>query len=194
MKKTFLVMTDPEKGAREDNWTIMNAFEFARFMETEEGQSRKERFERLDAASEDDTILYLECDREKAPEIKSERNRADYLRRKEESIGYELLSLDAPVATGEDEGVLTLLDLLADEETDTEEMAYLAICRKELLPALSHLDPAELDLITALYISDEKKSLNSYAAESGVCRKVMRTRHAKAIRKLRLHFRKKRLL
>ena len=36
MKKTFLVMTDPEKGAREDNWTIMNAFEFARFMETDD--------------------------------------------------------------------------------------------------------------------------------------------------------------
>ena len=40
MKKTFLVMKDPEAGPAEDNWTTMSMKEFLKFQETEEGQRK----------------------------------------------------------------------------------------------------------------------------------------------------------
>lgn len=193
MKTTFLVMTDPAKGAKEDNWTIMDYRQFCAFLKTEEGKKRRDCFERIGEACDEAGTIYIECSREKLPELWNERNHADYLLRQKEESGYRTMSLDATFEMTE-EGVLgTLHDLVADERECTEDKALLAVFRKELPAALAELDEAELELILA-FANDGSMSVARYARETGDSRRHIDNRKASALRKLRLHFRRKRLL
>ena len=56
MKKIYMVKKNPNMPESEDNWIMMNGYEFARFMETEEGQRRKKNFAQIDACGEEDVI------------------------------------------------------------------------------------------------------------------------------------------
>lgn len=194
MKKTFLVKKDPEISGREDNWIIMNAYEFARFMETEEGQRRKSSFETLDPASEDDGIIYMECDRKAKTAISKDRNHANYMKRIEQESGYETYSLDHAVEVGGEGETRSYMDQAIDETMDTEIMAIEEMIRRELPGAWNELDEEEQELMTALYFRDEKMTVNKYAAEHHVTRWCIRERHKSALRKMRLHYRKKKLL
>lgn len=194
MAKKFLVKKDPEVTGREDNWIIMNYEEFERFLQTEEGQRRKNSFERLDPADEGDDILYMECDRKSALVIKTDRNHSDYLKRAEQESGYETLSLDFVIEINEEGETRSYMDQAVDETMDTELMAIEGLLKKELPGAWAQLDPEEQELMTALYISDEKMTINKYATEHNVTRWRIRERHRSAIRKLRLYYRRKKLL
>ena len=191
MKKIFLVKKDPELPGSEDNWSIMGYPEFARFLETEEGQRRKNLFARLDASDEDDCIIFLECDPKTSAEIKNENNHSDYLRRMEDEWPRMMLSLDAPTQGVRDEEI-SMMETIADEETDTESGAMTGIFIRELPAALSELNPFELDLMASLYAAG--MSIDGYAMLHGVTRWSIRQLHRSAIRKLRLHYRKKKLL
>ena len=193
MKTTFLVMTDPEKGAREDNWTIMDYDQFASFLKTEEGKRRRDCFERIGDVDDEAGVLYMECSREKLPELWKDRNHADYLRRQKEESGYRAVSLDMEFEVCEGEEPLCLHDMIADEGKGTDEMAFLVSYRKELPYALAELDGPELELMLA-FANDGTMSVNRYAKETGASRRCITNRKASALRKLRLHFRKKRLL
>ena len=193
MKKIFLVMKDPTKGGREDNWISMESDEFMRFLGTEEGNRRRENFARLKAAGEDDSIIFVECSQEKAREIKQENNHTDYLHRQEKESGFRAVSLDYPVDVGE-ESPVSLLEILGDEESDTEREAYVQLIMRELPSALEELNEAERALIAALYCGSGKASEIRYAEESGESRWSIRERHKSALRKLRLYYRRRKLL
>ena len=95
MKKIYMVKKNPNMPENEDNWIMMNGFEFAMFMKTEEGQRRKNNFAQLDACSEDDDIYIVECGEERAKEWRSEKYAHDYLRECEEESGLETVSFNA---------------------------------------------------------------------------------------------------
>ena len=192
-KRIYLVMKDPERGGVEDNWTIMDYFGFLRFLETEEGERRKDCFARLKEADEDDSMIFMECSRERAREIKSETNHMEYLRRQERERGYGISSLDQPAGSGEGE-TSALLEILADEERDTEREAFEEILREELPAALAELTREERDVLMALYSDDGGMSERRLAEQAGVSRWSIREKHRSALRKLRMHYRKKKLL
>lgn len=54
MRKIYLVKKNPELPADGNNWLVMNSFEFMNFIQTPEGQKRRDRFGQLDACSVDD--------------------------------------------------------------------------------------------------------------------------------------------
>ncbi len=192
-KRIYLVMKDPERGGVEDNWIIMDYFGFLRFLETEEGERRKDCFARLKEADEDDSMIFMECSRERAREIKSETNHMEYLRRQEKDTGYSISSLDIPTYTGEDE-LSPLSEILADEERDTEKEAFEDMIRDELPAALAELSQEDRDLLTALYSDDGKMSERRYADLFGIPRWRVQEWHKAVIRKLRLYYRRKKLL
>ena len=68
MRKVFYVKKNPTMPMSNDNWIEMNSFEFEQFIHTPEGHERRYNFGRLDACSEDDAIIYIECGAEKAKE------------------------------------------------------------------------------------------------------------------------------
>ena len=57
MRKIYLVKKNPELPADGNNWLVMNSFEFRNFIQTPEGQKRRDRFGQLDACSVDDVII-----------------------------------------------------------------------------------------------------------------------------------------
>ena len=61
MRKIYLVKKNPELPADGNNWLVMNSFEFRNFIQTPEGQKRRDRFGQLDACSVDDVIIIAEC-------------------------------------------------------------------------------------------------------------------------------------
>ena len=79
MRKIYLVKKNPELPADGNNWLVMNSFEFRNFIQTPEGQKRRDRFGQLDACSVDDVIIIAECGTETAKQWRSEKDRHDYL-------------------------------------------------------------------------------------------------------------------
>ena len=60
MKRTFLVKKDPTIEAQ-DNWLIMDYRQYAAWRETDEGKNREIVFGKFEACSEDDSIIFMEC-------------------------------------------------------------------------------------------------------------------------------------
>ena len=58
MKKEFWIKKDRTKD-RPDNWEKMSSYEFARFMETADGKSRKENIARVPGGESGEPIIYI---------------------------------------------------------------------------------------------------------------------------------------
>ena len=70
MKKEFWIKKDPVKDGQ-DNWKKLSSYEFARFMETADGKSRKENIARIPGGEPGEPIIYMEVDSQTAKEAGS---------------------------------------------------------------------------------------------------------------------------
>ena len=91
MKKEFWIKKDPVKDGK-DNWKKLSSYEFARFMETADGKSRKENIARIPGGEPGEPIIYMEVDSQTAKEWKRENNRACYLQKTMNALGIEVIS------------------------------------------------------------------------------------------------------
>ena len=91
MKKEFWIKKDRTKDGP-DNWEKMSSYEFARFMETADGKSRKENIARVPGGESGEPIIYMEVDSQTAKEWKRENNRACYLQKTMNALGIEVIS------------------------------------------------------------------------------------------------------
>lgn len=74
MKRTFLVKKDPTIEAQ-DNWLIMDYRQYAAWRETDEGKNREIVFGKFEACSEDDSIIFMECNEKVSKELKKDCHR-----------------------------------------------------------------------------------------------------------------------
>ena len=102
MRKIYLVKKNPELPADGNNWLVMNSFEFRNFIQTPEGQKRRDRFGQLDACSVDDVIIIAECGTETAKQWRSEKDRHDYLVSIENQSGMTVFSYNTQTTTEDD--------------------------------------------------------------------------------------------
>ena len=79
MKRTFLVKKDPTIEAQ-DNWLIMDYRQYAAWRETDEGKNREIVFGKFEACSEDDSIIFMECNEKVSKELKKDCHRKQYIR------------------------------------------------------------------------------------------------------------------
>lgn len=91
MKKEFWIKKDPVKDGQ-DNWKKLSSYEFARFMETADGKSRKENIARIPGGEPGEPIIYMEVDSQTAKDWKRENNRACYLQKTMNALGIEVIS------------------------------------------------------------------------------------------------------
>ncbi len=80
MKRTFLVKKDPTIEAQ-DNWLIMDYRQYAAWRETDEGKNREIVFGKFEACSEDDSIIFMECNEKVSKELKKDCHRKQYIRK-----------------------------------------------------------------------------------------------------------------
>lgn len=148
MRKIYLVKKNPELPADGNNWLVMNSFEFRNFIQTPEGQKRRDRFGQLDACSVDDVIIIAECGTETAKQWRSEKDRHDYLVSIENQSGVTVFSYNMQTTT-EDE--LSGEEILTDKGCDVAGEVIEKLYLMELQNALSQLNEKERQIITLLY-------------------------------------------
>lgn len=152
MRKIYLVKKNPEQPADGNNWIVMNSFEFMNFVKTPDGQKRKACFGQLDACSVDDVIIIAECGAETAKQWRSEKDRHDYLVSIENQSGMTVFSYNTQTTTEDD---MSGEELLVDQDCSVID----AILKKEekstLYAAVAKLSPAEINLMTSLYLCDD---------------------------------------
>jgi len=188
-------MKDPSKPMSEENWAVMDYEQFARFLETDEGRRRKDRFEVLGNRDDEAGAIFAEFrSKAKALEARRERYHSEYLRKQETQSGILTISLDVPTQTGDDGESAPIIELIPDENMDTEKMAYERIMTKDIPASLENLKGLELELVMSFYAGEEKMTENRYSKLTGDSRRCIHERHQSAIRKLRLHYRRKKLL
>lgn len=148
MRKIYLVKKNPELPADGNNWLVMNSFEFRNFIQTPEGQKRRDRFGQLDVCSVDDVIIIAECGTETAKQWRSEKDRHDYLASVEKQSGVTVFSYNMQTTT-EDE--LSGEEILTDKGCDVAGEVIEKLYLMELQNALSQLNEKERQIITLLY-------------------------------------------
>ena len=181
MKKIYMVKKNPNMPESEDNWIMMNGYEFARFMETEEGKSRRKNFAQIDACGEEDDIYVVECGEERAKEWRSEKDAHDYLKECEAESGIETVSFDVVEVDGEE---LSLEEVVADPESDVVEEAFKHMSLEQLSAALDTLSDDEYYLIFSLYLRDEPYSEYELSRVSGIPRTTISYRKKQILEKL----------
>ncbi|MFR0787849.1 MAG: hypothetical protein ACLSHM_06480 [Vescimonas sp.] len=182
MRKIYLVKKNPELPADGNNWLVMNSFEFRNFIQTPEGQKRRDRFGQLDACSVDDVIIIAECGTETAKQWRSEKDRHDYLVSIENQSGMTVFSYNTQTTTEDD---MSGEELLVDQDCSVID----AILKKEekstLYAAVAKLSPAEINLMTSLYLCDDPIGQREYARRHGVAVTTINHQLTVALKKLK---------
>lgn len=91
MKRTFLVKKDPTIEAQ-DNWLIMDYRQYAAWRETDEGKNREIVFGKFEACSEDDSIIFMECNEKVSKELKKDCHRKQYIRSRDAETPFQVMS------------------------------------------------------------------------------------------------------
>lgn len=178
--KTYLVKKDVNKSNSEDNWIIMNGYEFARFMETEDGQRRKKNFAKLDRCDKCDDAIVVECGKVKAREWERERLRGLY--HMCVNLNYPTISFDYSVPGKE---VYYGNDVIADPMADVEQTAIRLYELETLRKAISLLNNKEIELIRLMFLSDEPLTEKEYAELCVICQSSAHERKIRVLARLR---------
>ena len=158
MKKIYLVKKDPALEGQ-DNWIMMDGYEFAMFIKTSEGQARKENFSVIPASDQELDTVIIECSKEKASEMKKENQRHEYLEKSRKESGMAFLSTNSPI----DEDRNTLEDLIADHRIDLEADLVEQCEIAALYAAIEQLTEKEHELLQAFYLANHPMTEKEYA-------------------------------
>ncbi len=182
MRKIYLVKKNPKLAADGSNWIVMNGYEFAMFMQTPEGQRRKDNFGQLDACSMDDVIIVAECGADTAKVWRSEKDSHDYLTAAEKESGFTVFSYSTQTTT-DDEG--SGEELLEDKTCNVAEEVMKRLQKVEIQDAIAKLLPAERALIESLFFTECPMSEREYARKLGKTQSTINYQKAIALKHLK---------
>ena len=182
MKKTYLVKKDPKKPQGEDNWIVMNAFEFHEFMKTEEGKRRRQDFGQMDGYGKDDTIIIAECGKETARKWRAEKDCKDYAKEKNKQTTY---FCNSPMCLSDFSRNRAQDILYSDECYNMEEEVWDRLELEKLCAAVKNLSPVEKKLIAELFYKERSKSEEEIGKMFGVGRQTIRSFRKLTLEKLR---------
>ena len=182
MKKIYMVKKNPNMSESEDNWIMMNGYEFARFMETEEGKSRRKNFAQIDACGEEDDIYVVECGEERAKEWRSEKDAHDYLKECEAESGIETVSFDFVEVDGEE---LSLEEVVADPNSDFLTDLIRKLEQEKLMHILEALPLEDYAIIHHLYLSETPISERTLARKMNLPQKTLNNRKLQIFARLK---------
>lgn len=139
----------------------MNGYEFARFMETEEGKQRHNRFAKLDRCENNDVDYIIECDEETARDIDKKRKRSH--RSQAEEKKQIILSLDSPYESSES---LCFEDIIPDLNANVEDVVICKSRNKVLYDAINSLPPKNKEMIQQLFFDEHCIGICEYANQN----------------------------
>lgn len=137
MKRTFWVMKDPTIEAQ-DNWLIMDYRQYAAWRETDEGRNREIVLGKLEACSDDDTVIFMECSEEASKELKKDCHRRQYIRDRNLETSFQVMSYSTMTFHDAD---ICGEDVLEDKDCNVEEEVVQSLDIERVRAALKALTP-----------------------------------------------------
>lgn len=141
MKRTFLVKKDPTIEAQ-DNWLIMDYRQYAAWRETDEGKNREIVFGKFEACSEDDSIIFMECNEKVSKELKKDCHRKQYIRSRDAETPFQVMSYSTMTFQ---ESEIYGEDVLEDTECNVEESVMQRMDIERVRTPLKMLTPEGYD-------------------------------------------------
>ena len=161
----------------------MSSYEFARFMETADGKSRKENIARVPGGESGEPIIYMEVDSQTAKEWKRENNRACYLQKTMNALGIEVISYNG--SPNAEDWKVNGEALLENPDCHVEDDVLRSILTENMLDAMCHLSEIEQEVITRLYLLDDPMTEHEFEKAFGVKRCTVHYYKVSALEKLR---------
>ena len=163
MKRTFLVKKDPAIEAQ-DNWLIMDYRQYAAWRETDEGKNREIVFGKFEACSEDDSIIFMECNEKVRKELKKDCHRKQYIRSRDAETPFQVMSYSTMTFQ---ESEIYGEDVLEDTECNVEESVMQRMDIERVRTALKMLAPEERAIIQDFFFTESpipvKELVEKYA-------------------------------
>ena len=163
MKRTFLVKKDPTIEAQ-DNWLIMDYRQYAAWRETDEGKNREIVFGKFEACSEDDSIIFMECNEKVSKELKKDCHRKQYIRSRDAETPFQVMSYSTMTFQ---ESEIYGEDVLEDTECNVEESVMQRMDIERVRTALKMLAPEERAIIQGFFFTESpipvKELVEKYA-------------------------------
>ena len=178
-KKIYLVKRDENIPCAQDNWVIMDGKQFLSFIRSNEGKRRSKGFATLRACEKNDRMIVIECGEEKAKEIRKENDHSDYLRKQEESFGYEQCSFEAVNKGG------CLEDVIEDPYSDVETFVVDRQMCRQLRQCVLRLTKDEQRLVRALYLSNDPDTEKEYGEKLGLSQQTVHNMKIRILEKLK---------
>ncbi len=181
MKRTFLVKKDPTIEAQ-DNWLIMDYRQYAAWRETDEGKNREIVFGKFEACSEDDSIIFMECNEKVNKELKKDCHRKQYIRNRDAETPFQVMSYSTMTFHDAD---ICGEDVLEDKDCNVEEEVVQSLDIERVRAALKALPPEERDIIMNFYFSENPLSGEALAEKFATTKSSIYRRRDHALRKLK---------
>lgn len=135
------------------------------FLKKEENKSK--RFAKISDEDEFDEV-YLEIDADSIPTFRVDERRKQYVRDSKKESGICIISLYACEGVGDDGDQVSGEELIADENCDLEYAVLRQMEIETLRKALKTLNKDEMQILNALYLSENPISESALAQKLGV--------------------------
>lgn len=182
MKNIYLVKKNPEMEVANDNWIVMNAYEFALFLKTPDGQRRKSDFGKLPNSSESDYTIYAECGSENAKAWKQERNRHIYVEQQKENLGVSIFSYNSIEINDEE---ISGEELIVDPDCDVELYVVKKIEKEVLHKAIEQLSEYDRVLIYSFFFLDKPMTEKEFSEKYNINRRTVSYHKERALQRLK---------
>ncbi|MBR3918470.1 MAG: hypothetical protein IKJ59_07015 [Clostridia bacterium] len=185
MKKLFFRWKDESCNGIKPEWVEMTGKEFIEFKRNPENKHRKFA-EYIDEYQESATIV-MEVTQDSYNRWHCE----DVIRRRKRTeryvAGYKEISMDEEIC-GQNIEDFTLHDVIADESVDVEK-DVINLCEiNHLREIFKKLSPEEMELIEALYLSENPMTERDYAKKIGLCHSGLHKRKIMVLKKIKKFF------
>lgn len=157
----------------EDNWIWMNKTQYDKFLETPEGQSRKDSFRELLKADSHDSTIIIEANKEKGAKVDADRDHAKYVYKRNAKVGYEIVPYGVFQIDGEE---LAFEETIPDENCDVEAEAIRRIEIENLRKVVPSLSKDDNFFILGRFFNETKTSEREYAKMLNETRHEIRER------------------
>ena len=156
--------------------------QYAAWRETDEGGNREIVFGKLEACSDDDTVIFMECSEETSKELKKDCHRRQYIRDRNLETSFQVISYSTMTFHDAD---ICGEDVLEDKDCNVEEEVVQSLDIERVRTALKALTPEERDIIMNFYFSENPLSGEALAEKFATTKSSIYRRRDHALRKLK---------
>lgn len=176
-----LIKKDPTIEAQ-GNWMIMDYRQYAAWRETDEGKDREIVFGKFEACSDDDSIIFMECNEKVSKELKKDCHRKQYIRSRDAETPFQVMSYSTMTFQ---ESEIYGEDVLKDTECNVEESVMQRMDIERVRTALKMLTPEERAIIQNFLFTESPVSVKELVEKYAMPKTSIYRKRDDALKKLK---------